>query len=818
MLSQDASLQCIAPAAKEARLSAAAVDRSLASSLSCCCWLSPCPTAGAGVGSASATADYRLPSQVSMLDVWYGSWASLTISAAAFFKRKRTIRCYRWPLPRSRRPRHHRCLTCIAGAPEASGAAAGAGSTDTDEASAAEPFSSPTADEATPTSANSSLTVTIDRTLSLFGHASFMGGQRDVITRVLEGKDTVVDWPTADGKSLCYQLPAVHLDGVTVVVSPFLSLINDQVEKFNTQMKKKEVPYRACFLNSSQTDDSVESRALKGMYTLVYTTPETFSRILEDLSELHKKQHLVCVAVDEADYICSWGFDFRPHFRDLRFIREEEHLPGVPILALSATLPEFACKDIVNVLHLQCDGDDKWYNCRTHLRENIEFFCQRKQHFRQDMEDIATEIVRGGPSIVYVRKRREAEFVAKCLGEYTDLPKYGYTACAYHALKSEGYKKQVQEDFMEDRIRAVVATIAFGRGIDKPNVARVFQYGYPETMEQLYQQLGRAGRDGEQARFTLYWDPADRDLYSSSIFTKDFSYYDDEALDELLHSRNAVRSLPLRRSCRYKQIFDFFSNPCDTCGVCDVCRGKVREFPLDRRDFTRPAMLILTVIKYTESVCMTEVDVVQAAQGRAKSHVDIEIGLKKCISNMLRELDPQERAQDVLKEVLRELCNGGFVEKNEQRFEKRTDKLSKTDIRTCFKLTKLGLQTLGRKHEVHLPLTYAMRQATGDDASFQESAADLARELKAAFSDLPVMMSEAEAASRSPEEELDLMCSLIPWELLERLRKFPTTSEQEQVGDQASRRSILGSSSSSHTESSSSSRGSRGSHGVVDAQ
>ncbi len=385
-----------------------------------------------------------------------------------------------------------------------------------------------------------------------FGFSTFRPLQKDIISESLSGRDVFAVLPTGGGKSLCYQLPALIRPGLTVVVSPLIALMKDQVDALQA------VGVPATFLNSSL--ETGESRPrLRGLhngdYKLLYVAPERLmlSGFLEDL----KRWNVSLFAIDEAHCISEWGHDFRPEYRQLKTLRS--HFPGVPFMALTATATERVRQDIIKQLHLR----DPACFVASFNRPNLIYRVSGKK----DAYDQILEFIRGRKresGIVYCQARKTAESLANKLNAD------GIAAAAYHAGMENNERSRSQEAFLRDEVRVVCATIAFGMGINKPNVRFVIHYDLPKNIEGYYQETGRAGRDGLPSECLLLFSPGDRIKYSRFIDEKPDPREREIArqqLEQIVHYAEIA-------SCRRAHLLEYFgevNHEIQNCEGCDNC-------------------------------------------------------------------------------------------------------------------------------------------------------------------------------------------------------------------------------------------------------
>eukprot|EP00897_Mesotaenium_endlicherianum_P008728 jgi/Mesen1/7884/ME000420S07022 len=358
-----------------------------------------------------------------------------------------------------------------------------------------------------------------------FGYGTFRAQQREVVEALLGGRDALVVMATGSGKSLCYQLPPLVSRKTAVVISPLLSLMQDQV------MALQQRDISAEYLGTTQTDSSVTGRAQRGEYDIVYMTPEKAfylpASFWEGLSSA--RGGISMVAVDEAHCVSEWGHDFRPEYRRLSELRNS--LPGVPFAALTATATAKVRQDIVASLRLQRPYTAVSSFDRANLFYAVKALA-RTQSFRDELaEQVQRDAVAGGATIIYTTTVRDADEVAEAL-----LAR-GVMAASYHAQLSTKRRTDVHRAFVKDELAVVVATVAFGMGIDKPDIRTVVHYGCPKSLEAYYQESGRAGRDGQPATCTLYYarsDFAKTDFWASEARTSGAASEMDVGVDAVL--------------------------------------------------------------------------------------------------------------------------------------------------------------------------------------------------------------------------------------------------------------------------------------------
>ena len=393
---------------------------------------------------------------------------------------------------------------------------------------------------------------------SRFGYDSFLPLQEEIIDNVLARRDSLVLMPTGGGKSLCYQLPALVFSGTTLVVSPLIALMKDQVDDLNAN----GIPAR--FINSSLSASEirqVQTHVHQGRVKILYLAPERlalpgFLRFLQSLE-------LSLIAIDEAHCISEWGHQFRPDYRNLRQLRQE--FPSVPVVALTATATERVRQDIIDQLDLQRGQ----VFLSSFNRANLSYSVRPKN----ESWNTLLSLLRQGqhtPAIIYCFSRRETESLAN------DLSVEGLSARAYHAGLDPAVRRKTQEDFVRDRVPIIVATIAFGMGIDKPDIRLVVHYSLPKSLEGYYQETGRAGRDGLPSQCVLFFSVSDK--ISQDYFINQIADESEQATArDKLAKMVEFAQLPI---CRRRFILEYFGELWaeENCGGCDVCLQLVEKF------------------------------------------------------------------------------------------------------------------------------------------------------------------------------------------------------------------------------------------------
>jgi ATP-dependent DNA helicase RecQ len=403
-------------------------------------------------------------------------------------------------------------------------------------------------------------TVTADRFSTAlkqyWGYDGFRPRQEEVVRGLAAGRDVCVVMPTGGGKSLCYQLPAVLDERRTaVVISPLIALMQDQV----TQLRQMGIP--AVFLNSAVVEadrQEVKKKATAGEYRLIYVSPER--AVMDGTAEWLRRVPVSFFAIDEAHCISEWGHDFRPEYRQLSKLRAL--FPEQPIAAFTASATQQVRHDIVQQLRLK----DPLKSVSSFRRENLRYFVQECKGRMQDEFLLeAVQRVKNGNVIVY------SPTVAR-VGEIIDLlGENEIAAVGYHGQMDSKSRRENQEKWMSEEAPVLVGTIAFGLGINKPNVRAVVRLGLPESIEQLYQETGRAGRDGLPADCYLLWEKKDSGL--RAFFINKIS--DDQEKQRAWGRYHLMQEFVSGTQCRQKRICQYFGETVnwDGCGVCDVCAG-----------------------------------------------------------------------------------------------------------------------------------------------------------------------------------------------------------------------------------------------------
>ncbi|KAM1341346.1 hypothetical protein ACFX2F_005813 [Malus domestica] len=392
-----------------------------------------------------------------------------------------------------------------------------------------------------------------------FGFSSFRPYQKEMVEKIIEGNDSLIVMATGSGKSLCYQVPPLVIRKTGVVVSPLISLMQDQV------MSLKQRGIRAEFMGSSQTDSTVQSRAESGQFDILYMTPEKACSVPASFWSNLLSVGLCLFAVDEAHCISQWGYDFRVVYKKLDKLRAI--LVGVPFIALTATATEKVRMDIVNSLKMQNPYVAIGSFDRTNLFYVVKSFKHGQSFIQELVQEVSKFVRSDGSTIIYCTAIKDVEQV------FGSLEEAGIKAGIYHGQMDNSARAESHRFspysilFIRDELNVMVATIAFGMGIDKPNIRQVIHYGCPKSLERYYQESGRCGRDGIASVCWLYYTRSD--FAKAKFYIREL--HSESQRKAVVESLMAAKQYCLLTTCRRKFLLGHFGEkfPADKCGNCD---------------------------------------------------------------------------------------------------------------------------------------------------------------------------------------------------------------------------------------------------------
>jgi ATP-dependent DNA helicase RecQ len=412
-----------------------------------------------------------------------------------------------------------------------------------------------------------------DRLKEIFGYSQFRGNQEIIIRNLLDGKNTFVIMPTGAGKSLCYQLPAMVREGLAIVISPLIALMKNQVDQMNAY------GVNARFLNSTLSKGEItrlKKDCMNGVVKLLYVAPESLNK--EETIEFLKKVNVSFVAIDEAHCISEWGHDFRPEYRRIKSMIQ--NLGNMPVIALTATATPKVQLDIQK--NLQMEEADVFIS--SFNRKNLYYEVRPKKETKKQLIKFLKDH-KGKSGIIYCLSRKKVEEIAQLLNVN------GFKAAPYHAGLDPDVRMKNQDDFLNEEVDIIVATIAFGMGIDKPDVRFVVHYDVPKSLEGYYQETGRAGRDGLEGLCLMFY--SHNDLNKLEKFNKDKPVQERENARILLQEMEYYAESPV---CRRRQLLHYFGEEFKekSCGMCDNC-----VHPRERFDGTDYVTLVVKAVKQT---------------------------------------------------------------------------------------------------------------------------------------------------------------------------------------------------------------------------
>ncbi|HHF4047002.1 TPA: DNA helicase RecQ [Haemophilus influenzae] len=465
---------------------------------------------------------------------------------------------------------------------------------------------------------------------SVFGYQSFRKGQEEVINAALNGQDALVVMATGNGKSLCYQIPALCFEGLTLVISPLISLMKDQVDQLQAN------GIEADFLNSSQTleqQQQVQNKLISGQLKLLYVSPEKV--MTNSFFQLISYSKVSFIAIDEAHCISQWGHDFRPEYTQLGGLKAS--FPDAPIMALTATADYATRQDILT--HLNLKNPHKYIG--SFDRPNIRYTLEEKY---KPMEQLTRFVLaqKGKSGIIYCNSRNKVERIAE------SLRNKGVSAAAYHAGMETALRERVQQDFQRDNVQVVVATIAFGMGINKSNVRFVAHFDLPRSIESYYQETGRAGRDDLPAEAVLFYEPADYAWLQKILLEKPET--PQRQIEQ--HKLEAIGEFAESQTCRRLVLLNYFGEHRQTpCNNCDICLDPPKKY-----DGLVDAQKVMSTI-YRVGQCFGAHYVIAVLRGMQN---------QKIIERQHHKLSVYGIGKDKSKEhwqsVIRQLIHLGFVQ------------------------------------------------------------------------------------------------------------------------------------------------------------
>ena len=567
-----------------------------------------------------------------------------------------------------------------------------------------------------------------------FGFKEFKDEQEKIIQTLLSGRDTFVIMPTGGGKSLCYQLPAIISEGVAIIVSPLIALMKNQVDLVRSYSSKDDVAH---FLNSTLTKKEikvVQDDLQSGRTKMLYVAPETLTK--QDNLDFFNNLKISFFAVDEAHCISEWGHDFRPEYRRLRDMMDVIN-PDIPVIALTATATPKVQSDIVKNLGLR--------NHETFIssfnRSNLYYEVQPKINKDDTIKNMVRFIVgnKGKSGIIYTLNRKTTEELAEI------LVANGVKAVAYHAGLDSKLRSERQDLFLNEDTQVIVATIAFGMGIDKPDIRFVMHYNIPKSIENYYQETGRAGRDGLEGKCILYY--SHKDVSKLEHLMRDKPLSEREVGAQLINETVAYAESGV---CRRKTLMSYFGEhyPTENCGSCDNCKH-----PKERVEAKENVVKALKIIKALDEQFATNyiVKIVTGTltpQIKMYRHEELQLfGIGK------------DQPEHFWNSLIRQLLLEGLLEKDIEEYG-------------VLKITKKGNEFLKKPKAFTIVLSNLFEEANADDEEGMEAAASAATDDKLFNMLKELRQTEAKKKNLPPfvlflESSLQDMATMFPTTIAE---------------------------------------------------
>jgi ATP-dependent DNA helicase RecQ len=568
-----------------------------------------------------------------------------------------------------------------------------------------------------------------NRLKEIFGYSQFRGNQEVIIQNLLDGKNTFVIMPTGAGKSLCYQLPAMVREGLAIVISPLIALMKNQVDQMNAY------GVNARFLNSTLSKGEItrlKKDCMNGVVKLLYVAPESLNK--EETIEFLKKVNVSFVAIDEAHCISEWGHDFRPEYRRIKSMIQ--NLGNMPVIALTATATPKVQIDIQK--NLQMEEADVFIS--SFNRKNLYYEVRPKKETKKQLIKFLKDH-KGKSGIIYCLSRKKVEEIAQLLNVN------GFKAAPYHAGLDPDVRMKNQDDFLNEEVDIIVATIAFGMGIDKPDVRFVVHYDVPKSLEGYYQETGRAGRDGLEGLCLMFY--SHNDLNKLEKFNKDKPVQERENARILLQEMEYYAESPV---CRRRQLLHYFGEEFKekNCGMCDNC-----VHPRERFDGTDYVTLVIKAVKQTnERFGLNHlVHVIRGVEDeyvKSYGHFDLEVYGKG-----------GDEDTDFWKSVIRQTLIYQYLEKD-------------IDNIGALRVTKKGLEFLKNPHTLELSRDHDFTTDIDEEEESSEKAPTTAK----AYDDKLFEMLKNVRKKIAKEKDLPPYVIFQDPSLEEMATTYPTTNEE----------------------------------------